>query len=342
VKVLNVAYPFAPVRQETAGGAEQVVAMLDRALCRAGHRSFVIACEGSQVLGELLATPQPPGSLDSESQLRIRQTVRAAIAQAIDRWSPDLVHLHGIDFLQYLPPEGVPALATLHLPPAWYDPQVFAMTRPLTWLHCVSRSQQETCPATAYLLPAIPNGVPEDLPRPRVSRREFALALGRICPEKGFHFALEAAALARVSFLLAGQVYGYPEHQCYFKQQILPRCGPRARFIGAVGLRRKRRLLSAARCLLIPSLAPETSSLVAMEAAMCGTPAIAFRSGALSEIVQDGVTGFLVSGVAEMAEAIGECRRIDPILCREAALTRFSERHTAESYLEMYRWLSAR
>lgn len=320
MKILNVAYPFAPVHEDTAGGAEQVVRMLDRALCRAGHASFVIASAGSEVDGNLLAT----------------QTYRTAIIDAIQRWNPDLVHLHGLDFMEYLPPEGVPVLATLHLPPTWYPDSAFAIERPQTWLHCVSRSQQNACPVASNLLPFIPNGVSESLWRDHVRKRDFALALGRICPEKGFHLAFEAAALAGIPCFLAGQVYGYSEHEHYFKQQILPRCDGRNRFIGTARLRRKRRLLAAARCLLVPSLAPETSSLVAMEAAMCGTPVIAFRAGALPEIVEDGVTGFLVNDVTGMADAINNCYRIDPRACREIARQRFSEQSTIAGYLGVY------
>src|SRR4051812_32664925 len=109
MRVLNIAYPFAPVRPDTAGGAEQVVGMLDRGLCRAGHESFVVACDGSQVSGKLLATEATSGVLDPGTQRRVRLAYRDAIAQAIGRWKPDLVHLHGIDFPQYLPPAGVPA-----------------------------------------------------------------------------------------------------------------------------------------------------------------------------------------------------------------------------------------
>jgi glycosyltransferase involved in cell wall biosynthesis len=90
--------------------------------------------------------------------------------------------------------------------------------------------------------------------------------------------ALDAAKRAGVSLLLAGKVYAYADHERYFKMEILPRLDQRRRFIGAVGLTHKRRLLSAATCLLAPSLAPETSSLVAMEALACGTATI--RCGA--------------------------------------------------------------
>jgi glycosyltransferase involved in cell wall biosynthesis len=93
---------------------------------------------------------------------------------------------------------------------------------------------------------------------------------------------------------------------------------------------------------LVPSLAPETSSLVAMEALACGTPVIAFPAGALAEIVEHGRTGFLVRDIGEMAAAIGRSEAIDPETCRAAARTRFSRDRMVEAYVARYRALAAR
>lgn len=165
--------------------------------------------------------------------------------------------------------------------------------------------------------------------------------LGRVCPEKGQHLALRAAHAAGVALLLGGAVFGYPAHRDYFAQQVRPLLDRRRRFLGPVGFARKRRLLAAARCLLIPSLAAETSSLVAMEAAACGTPVIAFRAGALAEIVEDGRTGFLVGSVDDMAAAIARTGIIDPATCRAVAAARFDERRMTDDYLALYARLAA-
>ncbi len=338
--VLGVAFPFAPAGPDSAGGAEQVLGSLDAALVRAGHRSIVVAAEGSVVRGTLHATEIPGGPIDEESRRLVHRRHRNRIEQAIDRCRPDVVHMHGIDFHRYLPAPGVPVLVTLHLPPSWYPPEVFRLSRPDTWLHCVSASQRRQCPESTALLSEICNGVDVDRLPVATVRRSFALTLGRICPEKSFHEALEAGKRAGIPILLAGFVYPYEEHERYFREKIVPSLDRERRFIGPVGFHRKRRLLSAARCLLVPSRAPETSSLVAMEAFACGTPVIAFRSGALPEIIDHGVTGFLVGDAQEMADAIGRVGELDPETIRRIARERFSLDRMVKEYFDVYRKLS--
>lgn len=335
--VLSVAYPLAPVGPDAAGGSEQILSLLDRTLTRKGHRSIVVACEGSVTAGTLLAMPKAYGRLSLTVRQRAHRHYRAAIEYALSRWDVDLVHMHGLDFYEYLPPSNVPVLATLHLPPDWYPREIFRLKRPQTYLHCVSASQRRACPRSSILLPEIENGVPLDLLATNMQKRNFALALGRICPEKGYHLALEAAAEARVPLLLAGELFPYKEHELYFEKEILPRLNRTwLRFIGPVGLQRKRRLLAAASCLLVPSLVPETSSLVSMEALACGTPVIAFPSGALADIIEHGKTGFLVNNQREMAEAIKKVGSLDPARCRNAARERFSADRMLKCYLERY------
>jgi glycosyltransferase involved in cell wall biosynthesis len=339
--VLNVAYPLAPVGPDAVGGAEQVLTQLDEALVRAGHRSLVIACEGSITEDTLLAIPQAHGELDHTTRGQAWSRCRAAIEGALARWPVDVVHLHGVDFCEYLPPSNVPTLVTLHLPPSWYPQEVFQLERPLTFLCCVSDNQRRACPPCNYLLPAIENGVPCRLFETRHAKRRFALCIGRICPEKGFHLALEAARSAETPLLLAGKTFRYAAHEIYFEREIVPRLDAQRRFIGPVGRRRKRRLLSAARCLLIPSLAPETSSLVAMEALACGTPVIAFATGALPDIIDHGKTGFLVRNVEEMAAAISAADSLAKETCRQTARERFGLETMIHKYFEIYRWLAS-
>lgn len=334
--VLNVAYPLAPVGNDAVGGAEQVLTHLDRALVRAGHRSIVVACEGSQTAGTLLPTPPLQGVLGSHLQKEAHRNHRIAIEEALRRWNVDVVHLHGIDFNAYLPPDGVPILATLHLPPDWYPPEIFYLDRPRTYLNCVSSSQREACPPAENLLPEIHNGVPVAELLGAYRKRNYTLSLGRVCWEKGYHLALEAAKAADSDFLLAGDVFPYPSHRDYFNNVIAPRLDRRRRFVGPLNFRRKRRLLSGARALLVPSLVPETSSLVTMEALACGTPVIAFGNGALPELIDDGRTGFLVDDAKEMAAAIRSISSLNPAICRATAEARFSVEQMAARYLAVY------
>jgi glycosyltransferase involved in cell wall biosynthesis len=191
-------------------------------------------------------------------------------------------------------------------------------------------------------LEPIENGVPVDALAARHAKRRFALVLGRICPEKGIHLAIEAAKRADMPLLIAGEVFPYDAHRRYFTEEIAPRLDGERRFIGPVGFVRKRRLLTAARCLLVPSLAEETSSLVAREAAACGTPVIAFPNGALGETVEHGRTGWLVPDASAMAAAIEAAGAIDPNLCRSVARERFSLESMVAAYMDVYERLAAR
>jgi len=338
--ILSVAYPFAPTGPDAVGGAEQILSYLDAALVAAGHRSLVVACEGSCTAGTLIPTAAAIGPIDESQRQRTFAEHRRNIAEALKDYRVDVVHMHGIDFYEYLPPPGIPVLVTLHLPPSWYPPEIFRLNRPATFLHCVSRSQRRACPSSDALLAEIENGVPVRELEFHCGKRDFALAVGRICPEKNLHAALDAGQIAGVSVLLGGQVFPYEAHERYFREQIVPRLDARRRFIGPLSFGRKRRLLSAARCLLLPTLAAETSSLVAMESLACGTPVVAFRSGAIPEIVEEGVTGFFVASAAEMADAIGKCGRIDPQRCRAVARERFSLEAMTRKYFDVYEQLA--
>ena len=339
--LLSVGYPLAPVTADPAGGAEQVLAQLDRALVAAGHRSIVIAPEGSAVAGELIGLPRVPAVIGDAERAAAHRATREAIAGVLARERVDLVHLHGLDFPDYLPSAGVPALATLHMPPDWYAEGALTPTRPRSFLAPVSRDQAARAPAAARLLDPIPNGVDEDAYRPSQARGDFAVVLGRVAPEKGFHDAADAAREAGVPLIAAGKLFPYAAHLRYFVEQVRPRLDRWRRYIGPIAGAPKRRLLQRARCLLIPSTAPETSSLVAMEALASGTPVIAYRAGALPEIVDDGVTGFVVDDVAGMAAAIGRIDAIDPAACRRAACERFSLQRTTAAYLDLYHRLAA-
>ena len=339
--ILSVAYPLAPVGPDAVGGSEQVLHALDGALVAAGHDSIVVAMEGSTVAGTLVPVPRREGPLSNAVREAAWPAHEAAIQDALLRWPVDVIHMHGLDFWAYLPPPGPPVLATLHLPPSWYPEGTLFPARADTWLQCVSHAQHRACPPGVKLLAPVENGVPVAALAARHAKRRFALMLGRICPEKGVHLAIEAAKQADIPLLIAGELFPYEDHQRYFSEEVKPRLDRQRRFIGPVGFARKRRLLTAARCLLVPSLVDETSSLVAREAAACGTPVIAFPRGALPETVEDGRTGLLVTDVDEMAAAIEKAATISPRICREVAQARFSLENMVGRYFDIYERLAA-
>lgn len=330
LRVLSVAYPLAPVGPDAIGGAEQVLAALDAALVAQGHHSTVIAAEGSTVAGTLVPTPAFPAS--DAVKPRTWESQIAALQRHQD--AAGIVHIHSLDFAPLLPHIARPALVTLHMPFSFYDHGAL-QSRPGVWFHCVSRAQHDSAPAGLNLLPPIPNGV--ELSRfGGFSKRRFVLFLGRICPEKGVHLAIEAAKRANCPLVIAGAVFGYEAHRRYFEAEIRPHLSRDIRFIGPAGGRAKRRLLAAAHALLLPALVDETSSLVAREAAASGTAVIAFRRGALPETIVDGKTGYVVDDTAAMANAI-QFSAIDPEECRRHAERHFSQAAMVNGYLAAYR-----
>jgi glycosyltransferase involved in cell wall biosynthesis len=339
--VLNVAYPLAPVRDDSVGGAEQVLAALDRALVMRGHRSVVVAHASSRVRGELTGIRVSSDRLDDQTRAQAIADTRRAIRERLAAGAVDLVHLHGVDCFEYLPDSSIPILATLHLPLTGYPRAAFA-SHPHVGRICVSRSQRQAVraldlsPADEDRFAVVNNGVPLDVYRPAGRPGDFAFALGRICPDKGFDAAIRAARRAGMRLALAGATFAHQAHQRYFREVVVPLLDEHRRFIGQVGGVFKRRLLARARCVLIPSRVDETSSLVAMEALASGTPVIAFRRGALPDIVEHGRTGFIVDTEEEMADAIaaaGELRRAD---CRAAAEARFSADEMIRRYFALY------
>ncbi len=345
MRILYIAYPLLTVSQESAGGAEQVLWTLEREIAQRGAKTTVAASNGPAVAGELFSTGEPcrqPDDLerrDREHQDKIVAFVRRRVGEGR---SFDLVHDHSGSFWPRAAEIGHPVLATLHLPRAFYSPQPFEDIPKNVRFNCVSASQARSFAGLSALLDVVSNGIALDLfePSDRVSRvpRRGLLWLGRICEEKAPHLALDIAARAGLPITLAGHVYPFSYHQQYFDHEVAPRLGqmPQATFITLPSFDHKRQLLREAQALLITSLAEETSSLVAMEAAASGTPVVAFARGALPEIVRDGITGFLVDSTEDAVRALQRIGEIDPAVCARHAREQFSSANMAESYARLY------
>ncbi len=333
LSILSVAYPLFPVSADSAGGAEQILFLLERGLVAAGHRSFVVAAHGSQVSGTLFPTRAACTHITEEDRRQAQVEHRARIVQAISQEQIDLIHFHSLDFSDYLPASQATMLATMHLPPSWYSADAFV--DPRVFLACVSQTQAQAAPKNRKYA-VVENGVDLIGGSDEQPLRNALLWLGRICPEKGTDIALRVAHKLGMPINVAGPVHGFDTHLSYFDEQVRPLFDGSRCYLGPVGRFQKARLLQNAKALLVPSLAPETSSLVAMEAISAGTPVIAFRSGALPEIVEHGTTGFIVDSEDKMAEAVASLGHLDSKVCLEQAAARFSATNMVERYLALY------
>ncbi|HEY2168318.1 MAG TPA: glycosyltransferase, partial [Candidatus Angelobacter sp.] len=327
-RILYVAYPLLQVHDESAGGAEQILWTLEREMARGGAHTTVAASVGSRVSGELFSTGEPCTRPDDYERRRVEHEDRVVdFVRRTEREGRafDLVHDHSGSFWRRAAEIDAPVLATLHLPRSFYPAGSFDDVPANVSFNCVSDSQAKSFANLDALVGVVPNGIALDCfsgnavadVRREVGHRQGLLWLGRICEEKAPHLALEIAADAGLPITLAGQVYPFSYHQRYFEREVAPRLRsiPNARFISAPPAELKRRLLREAKALLITSLAEETSSLVAMEAAASGTPVVALRKGALAEVVRDGVTGFLVEDSDEAVLALQNISSISAESC---------------------------
>jgi glycosyltransferase involved in cell wall biosynthesis len=353
IRVLYVAYPLLTVSDESAGGAEQVLWTLEREMARRGALTTVAASAGSRVSGELFSTGGPCTRPDDYERRRIEHEDRVidfVRRRAREGMAFDLVHDQSGSFWRRAAEIDSPVLATLHLPRSFYPAGSFDEVPENVSFNCVSDSQARSFADLGALLGAAPNGIALDCfagADGADMQREFGdrkglLWLGRVCEEKAPHLALEIAACAGLPITIAGQVYPFSYHQQYFEREVTPRLSeiPDAEFVSAPAAALKRRLLREAKALLITSRVDETSSLVAMEAAASGAPVIAFRRGALPEVIQDGVTGLLVENAAQAVLALQEISNIRPKACVQYAQENFSAVKMAERYAALYEQLT--
>ncbi len=335
--ILFIAYPMLPVSDASCGGAEQMLWTVEKEMAARGYRTHVAACNGSRVSGSLVATGSPPSAADS-FESRAEEHAQC-ISRALGRNQYDVLHDKSGFWWPRAAEVSAPVLATLHLPRNFYDERLFASIPSNVSFNCVSESQACGFQDLPRMAGVVPNGIALERFRPSYKKDGYVLWLGRICPEKAPHLAMDAARRAGIKLVLAGRVYPLSWHQLYFEQQVRPRlerAGQDVEWVEQPTFEHKAELLRRARAVLLPTLAPETSSLVAMEAAACATPVVAFPNGALPEIVQDNVTGYLVHDVNEMAHAIADVEGLWPEDARTHAERHFSAKRMADRYEQLY------
>jgi glycosyltransferase involved in cell wall biosynthesis len=227
-----------------------------------------------------------------------------------------------------------PVLTTLHggLAGDW----LLLFDRYRGWYNTVSRSAKSLLPPKIGFAGVIYNAIDcGSYPFNPGPREDFALYLSRISQEKGTHLAIEVATRSRQHLVIAGNVDDVD--QDYFENEVLPRVdGSQIRYVGEADHAAKRELLSRARCLLAPVTWNEPFGLFLVEAMACGTPVIAFRKGSIPEVVEHGVTGYVVDRVEEMVGAIRGLDRISAEACRDRVEKHFDVPRMVDDYLVAY------
>ena len=335
-RILYIAYPLLTVSPASAGGAEQVLWTLEREMSGRGAQTAVAASAGSSVSGELFSTGEPcsrPDDFDRRNREHQEKIVELARHREFD-----LIHDMSGSFWTRAAEVNMPVLATLHLPRHFYPEAYFENVAANVSFNCVSHSQTRSFADVQQMIGAAPNGIALDRFEPNLESHSGLLWLGRICEEKGPHLALDIGARAGLPITVAGKVYPFSYHQQFFASEVEPRlrANANATWIDSPSDELKRSLLRQACALLITSQVDETSSLVAMEAAGCGTPVIAFRRGALPEVVKEGETGFIVHNVNQAVESLSAIDRISPEKCVQHAHDHFSAARMADAYQHIY------
>ena len=322
------------------GGTERIVAYLTDALVAIGHEVTLFASGDSSTTAKLepawpRALRLDPTILDPIAPLIM---MLETVAQRVCEF--DVIHLH-CDYLGYpaLRRTGVPFLATLH---GRLD---LAELRSLYGAFCdvpvvsISDAQRTPLPEAHYIA-TVPHGLPEDLLLPGSGRGGYLAFLGRISPEKAPDRAIRIAAQAGMQLKLAAKVDAVD--RAYFEQEIKPLlASPNIDFIGEIAEHQKTEFLGNAAGLLFPIAWREPFGLAMIEAMACGTPVIAMRNGSVPEVVDDGVTGFIVASEAEAVAAAHRLHELDRTRIRGIFEERFTARRMAKDYVSLYRRLIA-
>jgi glycosyltransferase involved in cell wall biosynthesis len=325
------------------GGTERVVSYLTEELVALGHEVTLFASGDSRTAARLEAVVPRALRLDA----LVRDTVAPHVlmlSRVQERLRDfDVVHFH-IDHL-HLPMmrgAGVPFLTTLH---GRLDlPEIAPLLRahPEAPFVSISDAQRRPLPFANWA-GTVRHGLPADLLPFSPRHRGYLAFLGRVSPEKGLDAAIRIARAAGMPLRIADKVDKTDKvDREYFEAAVRPLLdGPGVEFVGEIGEAAKAEFLGGAAALLFPIRWPEPFGLVMIEAMACGTPVVAFNRGSVPEVLEEGVSGFVVEDEAGALAALRRIGDVDRAAVRRAFEGRFTARRMAEDYLALYRRLRA-
>jgi glycosyltransferase involved in cell wall biosynthesis len=331
MRIAQIAPLAESVPPKLYGGTERVVAWLVDELVELGHDVTLFASGDSGTRGKL--NPVWPRALRLGRPRSDPMAAQAVLLEAMSKHATDfdVIHAH-IDWLHLplLSRLGVPFVTTLH---GRLDlPGLPDIIRRFPEAPFVSISNNQRIPVhDANWCGTVYHGLPANLFRPSFEPGSYLAFLGRLTAEKGPEAAIRIARTAGMPLHIAAKVPRSEAH--YFRHTLEPQIdGNHVRLLGEVNDLTKQEFLAGAAALLFPIDWPEPFGLVMIEAMACGTPVIAFRSGSVPEVIDDGVTGFVVDSEAEAVQAIAHLDELD----RRQVRARFEQRFTAERMARDY------
>ena len=316
------------------GGTERVVSFLTEALVDMGHEVTLFASGDSQTRARLESCW--PMALRFDTALRDPLAPHVAQMERATRDADefDVLHSH-LDYWMFslLSRCRTPAVTTLHgrLDLSGLGNLHDMLQQPLV---SISDAQRRPLPKANFVR-TIYHGLPVNLLNPLPIRPQYLAFLGRITPEKRPDRAIDIARRAGIPLKMAAKVDKVDQE--YFETVIKPMLdGPGVELIGEIGDAEKSEFLSGAMALLVPIDWPEPFGLVMIEAMACGTPTIAYRAGSVPEIIEDGVTGFIVRDEDAAVAAIGRLDQLSRAEVRRQFERRFTARRMAEDYVALF------
>jgi glycosyltransferase involved in cell wall biosynthesis len=337
MRIAQIAPLYEAVPPKLYGGTERVVSFLTEELVALGHNVTLFASGDSVTEAELEAIS--PRALRLDASIRDLLAPHMLLMEAVRRRATefDVLHFH----LDYLPfslfsRQQTPFVTTLHGRLDLPELRPIFKAFPHVPVVSISNNQREALPGAGYVR-TVYHGLPAALLMPQErTKPEYLAFLGRIAPEKGPDVAIRIARACDIPLKMAAKVDR--ADQSYFDAVIRPMlAGGGAEMLGEITDDQKPAFLSGALALLMPITWPEPFGLVMIEAMACGTPVIAFNRGSVPEIIDNGVTGFIVADETSAIAAVAALDRLSRKRVRAGFMARFTARRMAQDYLAVYR-----